>query len=44
MAQFDEFNREYAKYFSGGFPARATVACELKAGALVEVSAIAHKK
>jgi 2-iminobutanoate/2-iminopropanoate deaminase len=43
MAQFDEFNREYAKHFSGDFPARATVACELKAGALVEISAIAYK-
>ena len=26
MTLFDEFNREYAKYFDGDFPARATVA------------------
>jgi len=43
MALFDQFNMEYAKYFAADFPARATVACELKSGALVEVSAIAHK-
>ena len=34
MTLFSQFNAEYAKYFEGGFPARATVACELKAGAL----------
>ena len=44
MALFEEFNHEYTKYFSGEFPARATVACELKAGALVEVSAVAYKE
>ena len=44
MTLFEEFNHEYAKYFSGEFPARATVACELKAGALVEVSAVAYKE
>jgi 2-iminobutanoate/2-iminopropanoate deaminase len=43
MALFDEFNCEYAKYFGGDFPARATVACELKAEALVEVSVVAYK-
>ncbi len=36
MALFDEFNREYAKYFEADFPARATVGVELKSGALVE--------
>lgn len=40
---FEEFNREYAKYFSADFPTRATVACELKAGALVEIAAVAYK-
>ena len=44
MTLFDDFNREYAKYFSGVFPARATVACELKGGALIEVSTVAHKE
>jgi 2-iminobutanoate/2-iminopropanoate deaminase len=44
MALFDEFNREYGKHFDGDFPARATVACELKAGALVEISAVAFKE
>ena len=43
MTLFDGFNREYAKYFEGSYPARATAACELKTGALVEVSLIAHK-
>jgi 2-iminobutanoate/2-iminopropanoate deaminase len=43
MALFDEFNREYAKYFESDFPARATVAVELKSGALVEVSVVAYK-
>jgi len=45
MALFDEFNREYSKYFDADFPARTTVAgAELKAGALIEVSAVAYKK
>jgi 2-iminobutanoate/2-iminopropanoate deaminase len=44
MTLFEEFNNEYAKYFSGEFPSRATVASELKAGALVEVSAVAYKE
>jgi len=43
MAMFEEFNCEYAKYFETVFPARVTVAVELKAGALVEVSLIAYK-
>ena len=43
MSLFDEFNREYAKYFESDFPARATVAAELKSGALVEVSVVAFK-
>jgi len=44
MALFDEFNREYAKYFETDFPARATVAAELKAGALLEVAVVAYKE
>ena len=44
MSLFEEFNHEYAKFFSDDFPARATVACELKAGALVEISAVAYKE
>ncbi len=43
MALFDEFNREYAKYFESEFPARATFGAELKADALVEVSVVAYK-
>ncbi len=39
MTLFDQFNTEYAKFFDSEFPARATIACELKTGALVEVSA-----
>ena len=44
MTHFEGFNHEYAKYFQTDFPARATVACELKAGALVEVSVVAYKE
>jgi 2-iminobutanoate/2-iminopropanoate deaminase len=44
IALFAEFNAEYAKYFDTEPPARATVACELKTGALVEISAVAYKK
>jgi 2-iminobutanoate/2-iminopropanoate deaminase len=44
MDLFDEFNREYAKYFEGDYPARATVGCELKTGALIEVSVVACKE
>jgi 2-iminobutanoate/2-iminopropanoate deaminase len=43
MKMFDQFNAQYAKFFEGEFPARATVGCELKAGALVEVSAVAYR-
>ena len=43
ISLFEEFNREYAKYFESDFPARATVGVELKSGALVEVSVIAYK-
>jgi 2-iminobutanoate/2-iminopropanoate deaminase len=43
MELFEKFNSEYSKFFNGEFPARATVACELKAGALVEVSVVAYK-
>ncbi len=43
MALFEEFNREYAKFFESDFPARATVGVELKSGALVEVSVVAYK-
>jgi len=43
MTLFGNFNREYERYFPEAPPARATVACELKSGALVEVSAVAYK-
>jgi 2-iminobutanoate/2-iminopropanoate deaminase len=43
MTLFDQFNMEYAKYFDAEFPARATVACELKQDALVEVSVVVYK-
>ena len=43
ISLFEEFNREYAKYFESDYPARATVGAELKSGALVEVSVIAYK-
>ncbi len=43
MTLFDEFNREYAKNFDAEFPARATVGVELKSGALVEISVVAHQ-
>ena len=43
ISLFEEFNREYAKYFESDFPARTTVGAELKSGALVEVSVIAYK-
>jgi 2-iminobutanoate/2-iminopropanoate deaminase len=44
LSLFEEFNREYAKYFESDFPARATVGAELKSGALVEVSVVAYKE
>jgi 2-iminobutanoate/2-iminopropanoate deaminase len=43
MTLFEEFNYEYAKCFDGEFPARVTVAVELKADALVEISVVAYK-
>ena len=43
MSLFDEFNREYVKFFEADFPSRATVGAKLKAGALVEVAVVAHK-
>jgi 2-iminobutanoate/2-iminopropanoate deaminase len=43
MTLFDQFNSEYAKCFDGEFPARVTLGCELKAGALVEVSVVAYR-
>jgi 2-iminobutanoate/2-iminopropanoate deaminase len=43
ISLFEEFNREYAKYFESDFPVRATVGAELESGALVEVSMIAYK-
>ncbi len=43
MTHFEEFNREYAKHFTTEYPARATVACDLKTGALVEISAVAYR-
>jgi 2-iminobutanoate/2-iminopropanoate deaminase len=43
ISLFEEFNREYAKYFESDFPARTTVGAELKSGALIEVSVIAYK-
>ena len=44
LTLFDEFNAEYAKYFEGDFPSRATVGSELKTEALVEISAVAYKE
>jgi 2-iminobutanoate/2-iminopropanoate deaminase len=44
LSLFDEFNAEYSKFFAGDFPSRSTVGCELKAGALVEISAVAYKE
>jgi 2-iminobutanoate/2-iminopropanoate deaminase len=40
---FDEFNKEYAKFFDEEFPARLTVGVELKGNALIEVSVVAYK-
>jgi len=44
MRLFNSFNKEYEKYFKTTPPARATVACELKTGALIEISAIAYRE
>jgi enamine deaminase RidA (YjgF/YER057c/UK114 family) len=43
MNLFGEFNLEYAKWFSGEFPARTTGGLELMGNALVEISAVAYK-
>ena len=43
LTLFDQFNSEYAKFFDGEFPARATLGCELKKDALVEVSIVAYR-
>ena len=43
MLLFKEFNAEYAKHFESNAPARVTVAAELPANALVEISAVAYK-
>lgn len=44
MTLFDDFNREYAKYFNRDFPARTTAGAELKTGALLQVSVVAYKE
>jgi 2-iminobutanoate/2-iminopropanoate deaminase len=44
VALFEEFNTEYSKHFSDDYPARATIGCELKTGALVEISVVAYKR
>jgi len=43
MALFKDFNLEYAKYFPTQAPARVTIAAELPANGLVEISAVAYK-
>jgi 2-iminobutanoate/2-iminopropanoate deaminase len=43
MALFNEFNKEYAKYFDKEYPTRATIGIELIPDTLVEISAIAYK-
>ncbi len=43
MLLFKEFNAEYAKHFESNAPARVTIAAELPANALVEISAVAYK-
>ena len=43
MALFKDFNLEYAKYFPTQAPARVTIAAELPAKGLVEISAVAFK-
>lgn len=44
LSMFDGFNAEYSKSFTGNFPSRSTVGSELKARALVEISAMAYKE
>jgi len=43
MTLFKEFNAEYAKFFHKNAPARVTIAAELPANALVEISTVAYK-
>jgi len=43
MSSFEEFNKEYSKYFEEEFPSRATVGIQLRPGALVEISVVAYK-
>ncbi len=43
MTLFKEFNAEYAQHFERNAPARVTVAAELPANALLEISAVAYK-
>jgi 2-iminobutanoate/2-iminopropanoate deaminase len=43
MGLFDEFNKEYSKFFDEEFPSRLTVGVELKGNALIEVSVVAYK-
>jgi 2-iminobutanoate/2-iminopropanoate deaminase len=43
MELFADFNREYAKYFTSDYPARSTVAAQLKEGALIEVAVVAYR-
>lgn len=37
LEDFSEFNQEYAKHFSSGFPVRSTVRADIYKGALVEI-------
>ncbi|KAH3761341.1 RidA family protein [Pelomyxa schiedti] len=41
MNNFAEFNAEYAKHFTGSFPARTTIEAKLPKNAGVEITAIA---
>jgi len=43
MDSFDEFNKEYSKFFDEEFPARLTVGAELKGNALIEISVVAYR-
>ena len=42
--QFRDFNKEYARHFDTGPPARVTVGVKLGLGASVEISVIAYKE
>ena len=44
LTLFRDFNVIYSKYFDDSFPARTTIEATLLPGALVEISAIAHKE